>query len=264
MIYATHGVIAHADYKRFAHRNLLDREAFKRHMQSAHYVTLKDALQGLGDALTIDDGTRAAEDAVLIARECRQPVTLFINGLHTDTQLSYWFCRLSSALDETTASHASFDGVDFDLRSGKDRFRQAVKDSLKRVGAEEDRQQRITDVARSLGIVWKTLPWHLNVIPENTVQALVDAGVDIQNHGWTHAHSESLTRDEHEVEIFKGRAYIREHGWSDGETYAVPYGYDLPRWETPQGYGVWLRLMEGLGDDAGRKVFDRRTLRVGS
>lgn len=68
-IFVTHGVVHAKNDSLFVHRNFLDIMAFEHHMECCpRYVSLEQALESGGRALTIDDGTLLGNAAHVLAR----------------------------------------------------------------------------------------------------------------------------------------------------------------------------------------------------
>ena len=79
-MFCIHGIAPVVDRERFLHRNLLPAAALEAYLAgAAPFVTIAEALAGRGNALTIDDATRAGADAALMARAAGHEVTLFVN-----------------------------------------------------------------------------------------------------------------------------------------------------------------------------------------
>jgi peptidoglycan/xylan/chitin deacetylase (PgdA/CDA1 family) len=70
--------------------------------------------------------------------------------------------------------------------------------------------------------------------------SLRDAGVDVQNHGWSHAHHGSLSPEESAREIREGRAWLARELGVDGSHFAVPFGDTLPSERALGECATWL------------------------
>src|SRR5262245_51689881 len=227
----THGAVAAASPALFAHRNLLDLgglETFLRR-RARPYVPLAACLRGEGDAFTLDDSTRAAADAARLARRLGHAVTLFINGWNIQHATPYFFSRLNVALDNASVPLVRFRGAHHDLQGpgGKERFRALVKSRLARLGAEQDRQDLVSEVARRLGVEDLLVPDHLRPLTLAELKQLAAEGVDIQNHGWTHVQAGALPLPAHAADIRAGREWLRMHVGSEADAFAVPNGDGL-------------------------------------
>ncbi|HEY6138624.1 MAG TPA: polysaccharide deacetylase family protein [Thermoanaerobaculia bacterium] len=260
---ATHGVVANADAGSLVHRQLLDAERFAAFLQARpRYVSVRDALAGKGDALTIDDATAAAADAARLARRYGHEVTLFVNGYNVESGAPYFFSRLAHALDTAKAERIRFAGTDYPLTShpAKLRFRRAVKETLARIGSEDARQELVAEIVR-LAAGETTISPPLRALTLDELRELLDLGVELHNHGWTHVRVGALPPDEHAADIARGREWLRRSLGCDSDIFAVPNGDGLPPWPSSPHYSIWLLLEDrwGYGEIA-PAVYNRRTL----
>jgi glycosyltransferase involved in cell wall biosynthesis len=265
-VYLTHGVVARPAPDTLADRNLLAHEAFARFLgrRPVPFGRLEDATAGARDALTVDDGTLAARDAALLARETGHAVTLFLNPFNVETGTPYWFSRLDVAVDRATRPSCRVDGHELSLShpAGRRELRSAVRARIRRLTTEELRRDAVDTLAADLGVRDLTLPAHLAPVSPRDVGTLVAAGVRIENHGWTHLDPESCPREALWLDIARGREWLAERAGSDGRAYAVPFGESPPPAEPPDGLvDVWYLASPAIpaGRGAGR-VFNRRAL----
>lgn len=246
IIDAMHGVIPDVAGGRFTHRSLVDLECFVKHLKERErpYVSLERSIQGYGDSLTIDDSTATAANAARLARSYGHEVTLFLNGYNVVEATPYCFCRLNAALDSTNAEVLVYEGVEYNFRDNraKRRFRRVVKRRLVRFSTERDRQDFVTEVGYLLGISEIIVPPHLCTIKADDVKDLIQRGVDVQNHGWTHARIGSLQPDDHLEDIRRGREWLHAIYGVEARYFAVPNGDGLPPWDTSPHYSAWFLL----------------------
>jgi len=185
-----HGIVSNSNPHYFVHRNLLDAELFSAYLKnrSTRYLPLEYVLQGKGEALTIDDSIFAAAAAARQARKYGHSVTLFLNGYNIETGQPYFFSRLNVALDTRTVDTAVFENSSYELRdlATVERFREAVKRQLARMGDEDQRQEFVTEICGLLKASGSQVPPYLVPISRGEVHELASLGVDIQNHGWTY------------------------------------------------------------------------------
>lgn len=264
---ATHGVVPAADVTLFTHRNLIDTDRFVTQLRNRRrpYVPLNACLKGEGDALTIDDSTYAAMQAARLAREHGHAVTLFVNGYNIRENKPYYFSRLNAALDGAKVEAVIYEGCEYDLRAraAKQRFRSSVKMRLAQVGTELDRENFVCEIGALLGIDDIVVPLFLQPITSADLMQLGAGGVDIQNHGWTHAPVGALPPEAYAANIQRGREWLHETCNADADLFAAPNGDGLPLWHTSPHYRTWL-LHDGarpLGKLA-PGLFNRRTLSV--
>jgi hypothetical protein len=246
---------------------LVDADRFVNHLRNRKhvYVPLEACLRGEGDALTIDDSTVAAMQAVQLARAHGHAVSLFLNGYNISARVPYFFSRLSAALDAATAEAVAYEGDQHDLRTpaAKRRFRALVKRRLVQLGSDQDRQGFVSEIARLLGIKDIVVPPWLQPMTSEDVKELAADGVDIQNHGWTHVLVGALAPDDYAANIRQGREWLRDVCGAKADLFAVPNGDALPLWQGSPHYSAWL-MLDGKRPPGqlGPGLFNRRTLSV--
>jgi peptidoglycan/xylan/chitin deacetylase (PgdA/CDA1 family) len=242
----THGIVSDANSELFVHRNFVDTARFTGYLRSRvrPYVSLRSAIKGKGDALTIDDSTVAAADAARLARKMGHEVTLFINGYNIALAKPYFFSRLSVLLDAVKEVTVTYNGKRFDMSAWRDkeRFRKVLKKQLAVISREESRDGFVTEIGRLLGQYEIELPTYLQVMSYTALKDLVSLGVDIQNHGWTHSRIGSMPPEAHAADIRRGREWLRAACGIDAEFYAVPNGDGLPFWKKSSEYRAWFLL----------------------
>jgi hypothetical protein len=246
IIDTTHGVVKDVNPGRFAHRNLLDSSHFAAFLRGRKraYVPLSACLRGEGDALTIDDSTVAAADAARLARAHGHAVTLFVNGYNIAEGKCYHFSRLDAALDATEIGNVAYGGNGYDLRLPRvaQAFRAHVKRNLLQLGSEQQRESLVDEIGRLLGLNEISVPPFLCPIHSADLIDLAAAGVDIQNHGWTHTTVGAMPFDEHAADIRRGRDWLRDACGAHADLFAVPNGDGLPLWHASQQYRAWFLL----------------------
>lgn len=261
----THGIVQNANQALFVHRNLLDSAMFEEHLRGREqpYDPLQSVVKGTGTALTLDDSTRAAADAAKLARRLGHAVTLFINGFHIAEGRPYFFSRLNVVLDTTDMAAVDYDGICWTLseRIGKERFRKVVKKRLAAIGDENQRDEVVTEIAELLGRKDASVPDHLRVITLDELRELVQIGVDIQNHGWTHSRVGAMSATAHAEDIRKGREWLRRTCGIEADLYAVPNGDGLPTDGQFRHCRAWFLLDDSRPyGEVFPGVFGRRTL----
>ena len=241
-VFALHGLSTRAEPRKFVYRNIADEETLTRVLSSRHrFVPLADALAGRGDALTIDDGTRAAADAALLARRFGHAVSLFINPAHVDSARPYSFHLLNALLDQL-AETVVFDGKRYWARwmTEKRRLRAQLKKSLRDTRSEDER----TDAVRTLASEWSigplAVPSFLEPLNVADLRQLLENGVEIHNHGWSHSCHKRLTPDESAQEIERGREWLQSMLGVHSRVFVVPYGDVYPAAPALEACDVWL------------------------
>jgi Polysaccharide deacetylase/DnaB-helicase binding domain of primase len=268
-IYVIHGAVRDRKPSLFCHRSFHDFETLQRHLidRPAKYVSLEDALVGRGDALTIDDATVAAKTSARLACAHGHAVTLFVNPSNVITQRTYFFIELNRLLDMTGAESVEFDSHKFCFGSpdGKKLFRQHAKNFLCRLPAETDRSALIQEIARLLDVQKAEVPDDLRTVSVQDLLDLQAVGVDIQNHGWSHAHYGSLSEADRILEIENGAVWLDGTLKVETRYFAVPFGNVMPSPEGPsKHFAIWFTLNSAWR--AGRlntTAWNRRSLGLG-
>jgi len=121
-------------------------------------------------------------------------------------------------------------------------LREAVKGQLCTIKTEEERSARVAALARQWHIAPREVPRHATTLSIHDLRQLLAAGVDIQNHGWSHAHHASLSPEESAEEVRQGRDWLRSKLGIDAGYFAVPFGDVLPGPLAAAFCSSWLTL----------------------
>jgi len=263
-VFSLHGAVPDAAPTLLEHRFVSDSGLLSRFLaQSPRFVSLRDALDDKGAALTVDDATHASAEACRIARSHGHPVTLFINPGQVESGQPYWFVQLKVLLDGLPGNPCEFENRSFPTATFRDRLRlrQVIKTRLCTIKTEAERSARVVALARQ----WQQAPIEVprsgSTLSLEDVRELVAAGVDIQNHGWSHAPHASLSPAESAEEVRRGRDWLRSHLGIDAQYFAVPFGDVLPGPPAAAWCTTWLTLNGKL--PPGRvspQVFNREDL----
>jgi hypothetical protein len=263
-ILTLHGVAQGVDRRRFGFRNLCEIAALRRFLSSVpRLVPLPEALAGGGSALTIDDATTAAANAALLAREYGHAVSLFVNAGQVESGRPYSFVVLNALLDGLDGQPCPFEGTSFPTATTAQR--QALRDAIKaRLCTVTDEPAR-EELVRALAAGWRVrsleVPPHFRTLTKQDLIALRDAGVDLQNHGWSHSHHASLTPEASGREISEGRHWLKRQLGVDAAYFAVPFGDALPPPGLAAPCAAWLTLLDALPPGPlAPGVFNRATL----
>lgn len=263
-ILTIHGVAPTVDPQRFAYRNLSATDSLRRFLSSAPpLVPLSDALAGGGSALTIDDATHSAADAALLAREYGHAVSLFVNAGQVESGTPHSFLMLNALLDGLEGQSCDFENTTFPTLTMAHRqaLRSVIKARLRAITSEPARLDLVTELAARWRVSPLDVPPHFRTLAKHDLVTLRDAGVDLQNHGWSHSHHPSLTPEESVREINKGRAWLQWELNVDAAYFAVPFGDALPHPDVAASCETWLTLMDELPPGPlAPKVFNRETL----
>lgn len=263
-VFALHGAVLGAISTRFEHRFISDSELLSRFLAGApRFVPLRDALDGEGAALTVDDATQAAAEACWIARSHGHPVTLFINSGQVESGEPYWFVLLRVLLDKLRGRSHEFENRSFPTATFRDRLRlrEAIKTRLCAIKEEEERAARVIALARQWQLAPLEVPRHATTLSTRDLRDLVAAGVDLQNHGWSHSHHASLSPEESAREVRRGRDWLRNQLGIDAGNFAVPFGDVLPSPQAAALCTTWLTLTHQFPPGrVSSQVFNREDL----
>jgi peptidoglycan/xylan/chitin deacetylase (PgdA/CDA1 family) len=233
-VYAMHGVVEHRNRNRATHRGMSDAKRFADFLQrrKESFSHLDNTLRLGGFSITVDDATKASAEAALLARKHNHAVTMFVNPSYIQNQQEHFFCILSSAIDDRTLNSVRWGPNMFDMSNVAEarRFRDAIKGELRSTLSESDRLEILQRVAFALGCDNLRVHDHLRTLSLAELQELVDRGVDIQNHGWTHGEIAGLSEGDQQEEIVQGMEWLQIHlGTKCMNYYAVPFGETMPK-----------------------------------
>ena len=244
-VWCLHGAVPGAAPTLLEHRFISDSGLLSRFLaQSSRFVPLRDALDDQGAALTVDDATHAAAEACGIARSYGHAVTLFINPGQVESGQPYWFVQLKVLLDGLPGNPCEFEDRSFPTATFRDRLRlrEAIKRQVCTIKTEEGRSARVVALARQWQIAPREVPRHATTLSIRDLRQLLAAGVDIQNHGWSHAHHASLSPAESAEEVRRGRDWLHHQLGIDAQYFAVPFGDVLPDPPAAACCSTWLTL----------------------
>ena len=175
------------------------------------FVPLANALAGRGVALTIDDAIRGAADAARLARRHGHAVTLFVNSGQVQSGAPHAFLVLNALLDGLDGRPCDFEGEAFSTVTVAHRqgLRARIKTRLCVIPDEQQRLDLVTTLASRWGVTGLDVPPHFHTLSRQDLVALRDAGVDLQNHGVSHADHRSLSGAQSAREIREGRAWLQ-------------------------------------------------------
>jgi peptidoglycan/xylan/chitin deacetylase (PgdA/CDA1 family) len=212
MIFVTHGVISPYTCDRISHALCLPTSRAALHLQIRRekYVPLAQAIVGQGDALTVDDATYAGFELALLARRYGHAVSWFVNGSHVENKIQYFPFQISCMLDETTVTECVFDGAVWNL--GIKASRRALRARIKQIYMRMRSQDEITDLIDKLAIWLRSESTNaeqaLRTVTATELARAVLAGVDLQNHGWSHLNPQLLTETERAADIRQNDEYL--------------------------------------------------------
>lgn len=233
-IFALHGVVDHPRPERFCDRNMVDTGRLRALLERKRkFVPLPAAMKRRGHALTIDDATEAAAQCALLARSLGHEVTLFINPWQIEDGRPYVYSSLDVVLDATREPAIEWNGRNFDLAGleGKRRFRAEVKRVLRSQVLPQENYEVLTDIERRLGVANPKMPQHVKCLTLDRLRELHHAGVDIQNHYWSHLDPAAHTVAQFTADWSRAQEWLRDRLGIKSEFFACPFGEFFPSHE---------------------------------
>jgi hypothetical protein len=198
-------------------------------------------------SLTIDDGTGAAREAAILARQHGHAVTLFVNPYHVETGEPYWFSLLNAALDAAREQVVTYAGETYWIGGceGKQKLRSNVKEAIGSLSVESMRREHVGAVAALLRSGDVRLPSFLNVLRIPELRELLALGVRIENHGWTHTDLGQAPCEVVLREVNDGHDWLLRRLGIQAGVFAAPFGQALPPPGFCREFGYrWLLLTD--------------------
>lgn len=230
-VFLLHGIVEQYVHGVSAYRNCVPRQAFEAYLRSRRVPFAGWSADGAdGDVLTVDDATRAGADACMSARRLGHEVMFFVNPYQIATGQPYCFSLLDAIIDARSAASVAYRGEVYDLTgaAGVRQFRLAARRALI-VKPEPQAYADAVDLSALLGATGAQVREHQRPISLAELIALRDAGVRIENHGWSHVEISSLTDREFAEHVIGGREWLRREVSVQATLYAVPFGStDVP------------------------------------
>jgi peptidoglycan/xylan/chitin deacetylase (PgdA/CDA1 family) len=231
MIYISHGVVPCWSNNRISHALFLPESRVERHLQvrRTKYAPLAQALNGDGDALTIDDATYGGLKLALLARQYGHAVSWFVNGSNVEHGTQYYPFQLSSMLDRTRLSECQFADRSWELQTmaGRRALRLRIKQAYMRLRSQNEIEQLIQSLACSLRLDAAAMENSLATVgPAELAQAVV-AGVDLQNHGWSHLNPQVSSERKRTAEVRQNEEYLSQFRKAITCVYAPPFGQQV-------------------------------------
>jgi hypothetical protein len=248
MIYVTHGAVPDRRPELFIHRNMVDEVRFVQWLQAraTPFVKLSDALECRGDALTIDDGTRAAARAAKLAVSFGHAVCVFVNPYHSISDKHYFFALINAALDDCRREFVDWRSRVYDFRSWRERryFRVKVKEELRGLTSEAQRASLVQECLACLDKSDIQPPHHLRALRVQELVELRDFGVAIENHAWTHGDFSKLDPNAVLAEIESASCWIEKSLETESSYFAAPFGEALPPRSVRRKWKTWFLLTD--------------------
>ena len=212
MIFVSHGVVSPYSSDRISHGLCLpiSRAALHLQLRREKYVPLAQAIVGQGDALTVDDATYAGLELVLLARRYGHAVSWFVNGSHVEHKIQYFPFQISCMLDETRLTECTFDGTawNLDIKASRRAFRAHIKKMYMAMRSQDEITNLIDRLAQCLRSESTSPERALRTVTAAELARAVLAGVDLQNHGWSHLNPQLFTEAERAADINQNDEYL--------------------------------------------------------
>ncbi len=227
-VHVFHGVLADWKADSRMDRLYVPRQAFSDFLGAltSQYVPVDDC--GPDDiALTVDDSTMAAAAACLLARERGHEVTLYLNPQQIIDQTPYFFTILNLAIDRLVErARQSEPGA----RWRSPRFQQLRQEMRARLAPLQG--QALHAAVLAFLDEWQletpAVPPEAGPIDMPTLSKLVAAGVQIGNHGWSHADIAAMSPDALWDDISRTQRWLMNATGQRINTFAVPFGIATP------------------------------------
>lgn len=231
MIFVTHGAISSYSSERMSHALCLptSRAALCLQLRRKKFVSVAEAFVGMGDALTIDDATYAGLELALLARRYGHAVSWFVNGSHVENRIEYFPFQISSMLDNTRDGKYRFDGETWSLETAIDRraFRKHIKCLYMRMKKQDEVTDLLERLADSLHTHAKSPERPLRTVGKADLARAVLAGVDLQNHGWSHLNPQTLSEEERAREVKQNDEYLAQFRRDIRPLFAPAFGQQV-------------------------------------
>jgi|GEM_PF-1833334 len=267
-VLTTHGVIKNKNPESISQRNMIDFDVFSSHLKEKTfpYVSLKKALTGHGDALTLDDSTIACYEAALLARKYGHEVTFFINTAFLKEELLYTPSLVDYFIDTLKTETVRF--IDQELPAKnlfeKKKVRIRIKYQLLPYSYQQQLEVLENLYNQNSMIFPRNLPHFYQTLTWTHIRELSELGVDIQNHGAWHTHPGLRTWSDTCKNIKEGFDDIKKNIGKEALFFAVPFGDALPyTTEFPDYIRYWLMLTDTLfPGQVGLNTFNRINLDI--
>lgn len=221
-----HGVVDGWTPTKLTHRIYVERASLRHYLEAraAKYSAWSSG-EPPSELLTVDDSTRAGAEACLLARELGHEVLFFINPEPILDGQPYFFSYLDLVLDHRRVAAIGTGEQCVSLAEPEElrQFRKQVKRRLMRLPPALAFQE-VHVLARELRASVPAFPPHLLPIELKDLVSLLEAGVRIGNHGWSHVDVASMPPAEIIDHVSTAREWIRAHLGVATDLYACPFG----------------------------------------
>jgi peptidoglycan/xylan/chitin deacetylase (PgdA/CDA1 family) len=231
MIYITHGTVPSWSSERISHALFLPELQIDRHLKQRRkkYVSLSQAFQGRGDALTIDDATHGALQLALAARRHGHAVSWFVNGSNIEDRVQYYPFQVSSMLDNTRARTCRFGGMTWNLPdlAARRALRLRIKETYMRMRSQDEIEALIDRLASSLHVDPAAMEKSLSTVGPGELAVAAMAGVELQNHSWSHINPQVISEAARTGEVIRNENYLSQFRKAVTRVFAPPFGQSV-------------------------------------
>lgn len=229
-IYTIHGIVD--DYT-------LQKQIYRSYVSKASFETfLNSQIKPLGKwrghdtttaILTVDDSTLAGAHACISARKLGHEVIFFINPHQIITGNIYWFSLLNCLIDYRTVDAVVYNNQRFVLKEYTSicAFRKAVKKDIMAKGPDQafTYLNTLKDLLHPRPF---SIPEHLQTINIEDLKLLIQEGVQIESHGWSHIDIAGMNCDHFMSDLNKTSQWLNDTLNITTSLYAVPFGESDP------------------------------------
>jgi len=207
-------------------RNFVPQDKLRKYLeeQPRKYMNFEDDLEN-PHVLTVDDSTRGAADACMLAKMLGHEVTLFVNPFHIATCAPYFFTLFDEVLDARSINRIEFERVIYNLNNKKElrAFRLAAKQMFCSLDYEHA-ISLVNELREILGVQTIEVHEHAQILQMEDLIHLRDIGVKIENHGWYHDEIAHQSNQEFLIHIQKASKWLTSTLNISPKEYAVPFG----------------------------------------
>jgi hypothetical protein len=264
MILIAHGAKSDAASGTFIDLNMLNLERVEEYLEHRpdKLVDLEVALAGGGDALTIDDATRAGAAMAAAARRSGHDVTLFVNPCNVEEGKPYYLHLLTLLISR--CDRFSYGGkLSYTVTvDEKRRARKATKSILLDIPLDADKLGLVLNLFEQNGLEYRGLPLHLQTLTVDDLRDLAACGVRLENHGWEHPHYRALSAEQRRSQILDGKEWLKSFDRSFGDYFAAPFGDHVPGPELKFAGRCWFGVAETGRPVATSSFVERVPLRL--
>lgn len=266
MILACHGIVNNCNATSLLHKNMIDRKKFYLFLKNLNYklVDIEVAINGNGNALTIDDATYASASAALLAKKMGHEVTIFINPYNIENSKTLFSSLINVAVETFNEEYIIIENCKYlaITYSHKKQIRKLIKEKILELNNEHESLNLLQNIFKGFNLNLK-VPYYLKTISKNHLYYLQGRGIRIENHGWMHSNLFALNSNAIRDNIQLSKDWLYNELKIISNFYAVPYGLALPDNYNEKLVQTWLTLdpdySEGYRNSL---VYNRKSLSI--